>query len=105
WYEHLRTDPLRALARERFRLAELEIAAGRDRTAEALLLPFGENSVAELPYLAASLIRIAEIRERDGDPRGAIAAYDRVRELWSEAGPAPDPLRAEIDARVGSLDS
>jgi len=103
WYEHLRTDHLRSLARERFLLAELEIAAGRDGAAELLLLPFGENAVAELPYLAASLIRLGEVHERSGNAKGAIAAYSRVRELWSDADPALQPIRAEIEARLEML--
>jgi hypothetical protein len=103
WYEHLRTDYLRSLARERFVRAELEIAAGRDQVATSLLVPLGENSVAELPYLAASLIRIGEIRERTGDPVGAIAAYRRVQDLWSQADPELDQVREELDARISTL--
>ncbi|HSJ32856.1 MAG TPA: BTAD domain-containing putative transcriptional regulator [Longimicrobiales bacterium] len=103
WYEHLRADYLRSLARERFLLAELEIAAGRDDVAESLLEPLGENSVAELPYLGASLIRIGEIRERAGDAQGAAAAYGRVQQLWSQADPALDPIRDEISARISNL--
>jgi DNA-binding SARP family transcriptional activator/TolB-like protein len=103
WYEHLRADYLRALARERFLLAELEIAAGRDQMAESILVPLGENSVAELPYLAVSLIRIGEIRERAGDADGAIAAYRKVQELWSDADPALTAIRAEVGARIETL--
>jgi DNA-binding SARP family transcriptional activator/tetratricopeptide (TPR) repeat protein len=103
WYEHLRTDYLRSLARERFVRAELEIAAGHDQVATSLLVPLGENSVAELPYLAASLIRIGEIRERTGDPVGAIAAYRRVQDLWSQADPELDQVREELDARISTL--
>jgi hypothetical protein len=103
WYEHLRTDYLRSLARERFIRAELAIAVGRDQVAASLLVPLGENSVAELPYLAASLIRIGEIRERTGDPDGALAAYRRVQDLWSQADPALDQVRDELDARINSL--
>jgi DNA-binding SARP family transcriptional activator/TolB-like protein len=104
WYENLRSSHLRSLARERFLLAEAEIAIGRDDAAEALLIPIGENSVAELPYLAPTLIRIGEIRERDSDPQGAITAYRRVLDLWSDAEPDLDQIRAEINARIDVLD-
>lgn len=103
WYEHLRTDHLRSLARERFILAEAAISMQRDHEAYDLLVPIGENAVAALPYTAPAMIRIGEIHERSGDANAALEAYRAVLDLWRDAeGPAAI-ARAEIAARVDAL--
>jgi len=103
WYEHLRADYLRSLARERFILAEAAITDGRDQDARDLLAGMGENSVAALPYLAPSLIRMGEIHERNGHLQAAAEAYRTTLDLWTSAEPQFATVKAEIEARLAAL--
>jgi DNA-binding SARP family transcriptional activator/TolB-like protein len=103
WYENLRESWVRALVRERFLLAELELRQGNPDRAEDFLRSLADNSVAEMPYLGPSLVRIAEIRERAGDVTGAIDAYGTVLALWKDADASLDPVIAELEERVDAL--
>ncbi len=103
WYELLRASWLCSLVSERFLLAELEIHRGGSERARGVLESLVEASTAEVPYLGPSLVRLAEIRERDGDVEGARESYRNLLDLWSEADPGFAPVLAEIRTRIEAL--
>jgi tRNA A-37 threonylcarbamoyl transferase component Bud32/TolB-like protein len=74
-------------APERYMRAELLREAGRESEALGWYASLEEVSVAELVYLAPSLLRRAEILERMARPREARALRARAATLWRGADP------------------
>jgi DNA-binding SARP family transcriptional activator/TolB-like protein len=86
---------------ERFLKAELLHALGRDREA----LPCYESFVSsyDLPWLAATHLRMGEIHERLGDRKRAAFHYGRVASLWREADAELQPLVARAALALARL--
>ncbi len=96
-------SPFYSQAYERFTRAELLLQLGRD--AEAL--GWYENLLAtspfEVPYLAVSHLRRAEIYERLGDTEEAVRHYQRFVLLWRECDPQLQPWVRNARERLRSL--
>ncbi len=75
-------SPFHSQARERYLRAELLTTLSREEEAVTWYSSFAEVSVYDLPYLAPSLVRLAAIRERLGQPQRAAAAREQARHLW-----------------------
>jgi DNA-binding SARP family transcriptional activator/TolB-like protein len=70
---------------ERFALAEVLLALGRD--AEALPLYESFNGAYDLPFGAAAHLRRGEIYERRGDAARARFHYGRMVSMWRSSSP------------------
>jgi tetratricopeptide (TPR) repeat protein len=102
WYEGTRVSPLYSMARERFLLAGLLRDEARTEEAATLYRSLVRSTLGEAPLLGPSWIRLAELHEAAGDPESAVALYRRILELWRDADPELEEVRAELLARVES---
>jgi serine/threonine-protein kinase len=89
--QRLWTSPFFAEPQERFLLAELLEARGRDDEALAWYGTFGVPSVYDVFHLAPSYFRRAQIYERLGKLEEARHHYARFVELWQDADPELQP--------------
>jgi tetratricopeptide (TPR) repeat protein len=87
WYGKTFSSPMYARIHERFARAELLMELGRHDEAEPWYRHIAELSPFELPYLAVSHLRLAEIAERRGDTEAAAENRARFEDMWSEADP------------------
>lgn len=87
WYERARLSPLYSLARERYLRAELLLRMEKDEKALRWYESLPQSSLAEVVYLAPSMLRKAQILERAGKTAEANANYARFAELWRDADP------------------
>jgi hypothetical protein len=87
WYELTFVSPYFAGALERFTLAELLYAAGREEEARGWYRGLRENTVAELAFAGPSLLREAAIHRRAGRPDEAGALEEQFAALWQDADP------------------
>ncbi len=100
WYGQTMASPLYSQVFERFVRAELLFQLGRLEEARGWYANLVETSPFELPYLAMSHLRRAEIDERLGVLERAREHYTRFIELWQEADP---PLQPQVDAARARL--
>jgi hypothetical protein len=94
WYHFAVGSPSLARSAERWLRTELLREAGRDRDASSAYAAFHAFSPRELPYLAPSQLRRAEILDRLGEHRAAAIHYAGFPELWRDADVM---LRADVD--------
>ena len=83
-----------ALAHERFLRAELLREVGRQREALKWYATFPDPEAYDLVYLPAAILRRAELYERLGDQAAARRFYARFADLWRDADPELQALRA-----------
>ena len=88
---------------ERYLRAELLRAVGRDDEALGWYAGLGEISTVELPYLAPSYFRRAEIYESMGEREKAIHHYSRFIELWEDCDPELRPMVEDAQRRIEAL--
>ena len=98
WYELTFVSPYFAGALERFTLAELLMASGRQQEALAWYQGLRENSTAELVFTGPALLREATIHRQAGRDVQADQLSARFETLWGGADPA---LREAVVARYG----
>jgi DNA-binding SARP family transcriptional activator/TolB-like protein len=87
--------------RERFALAELLHALGRDD--EALAVYDAMQAYSDLPFMATARWRQAQIHERAGRRERAIFNYQRVTQMWRDADPPFQPRVADARAALERL--
>lgn len=87
WYGQTMASPLFARIFERFLQAEMLFALGRYDEAEGWYANIGQLSPFELPYLAPSHLRLAEIADRRGNAAAASEHRAIFEDLWAEADP------------------
>ena len=87
WYGQTMASPLFARIRERFLRAELLFELGRIEEAENWYGSIGQISPFEIPYLAATHVRLAEIADRLGDSTAAAEHREAFERLWTDADP------------------
>ena len=92
----------RALARERWLIAELFEESGRREEAMRWFEPHW-GRVGEAVFLAPSYYRRGLLREAAGDVAGARTDFQRFIALWSEADPALSDWVEDARARVAAL--
>jgi len=97
------SSPFFSGARERFRLAELLARAGQYDEAIRWYSSFDNVSMFDTPLLAPSLLKKAEVFERQGKKAEAIKAYQRFVELWRDADADLQPLVAQAKERIQAL--
>lgn len=98
WYELTFVSPYYAAAMERFTLAELLLAAGREEEALGWYQGLRDNSVPELVFLGPALLREASIHRRAGRDAVAQQLDARFQDLWASADP---DLRQRVRDRHG----
>ena len=76
-------------------LAELLFELGRLREAIPWYEHVAQLSPYELPYLAASHLRLGQIHDRLGDRDTAASHHARALALWHDADPELQPQVAE----------
>ena len=96
-------SPMVSAARERFRRAELLIAAGRRADAVPLLTSFRE-SFYDLLFEAPAAYHLGVLAEEGGDRAEARRHYRRFLELWRDAEAELKPRVAEAQRRLAALD-
>jgi tetratricopeptide (TPR) repeat protein/predicted Ser/Thr protein kinase len=87
-------SPFVSEAYERFTRAELLYELGRNPEALRWFDHLVESSVFEFVYLPLSQFRRAEILNRQGDSKGAVASYRAFIDLWGDCDPE---LRLMVD--------
>ncbi len=87
WYALTIVSPYYAGALERFTLAELLMAAGREEEALAWYKGLRENTLAELVFSGPGLLREAGIHRRAGEEQQARLLEARFEALWEAADP------------------
>lgn len=92
-----------ALAHERFLRAELLRDIGRRQEALRWYSTFPDPEGYDLAYLPAATLRRAELYERLRNPAAARHYYERFTELWRDADPELQPVRAEALKRLKAL--
>jgi len=97
------SSPFFSGARERFRLAELLARAGQYDEAIRWYSSFDNVSMFDAPLLAPSLLKKAEVFERQGKKAEAIKAYQRFVELWRDADADLQPLVTQAKERIQAL--
>jgi len=100
WYELTFVSPYYAGALERFTLAELLFATGREEEALGWYQGLRENNVAELAFTGPTLLREATIHRHAGRAEQAQALEARFESLWAEADA---DLRQSVAERYGSV--
>jgi tetratricopeptide (TPR) repeat protein len=103
WFGDLVAMPAYTRHHERYARAELLLEMGRLREALAWYSTFAEHSVYDLPYLAPSHFRRAEIHERLGERAQAITHYERFVELWRDCDPELRPRVSDGERRLATL--
>ncbi|KPK01641.1 MAG: hypothetical protein AMS20_13205 [Gemmatimonas sp. SG8_28] len=103
WHQLNVASPFYSLGRERFLRARAYQQVGRLDDAERWYDSFTNTSVHDLVYLAPSHFYRGEIAEARGALEEAVAHYQRVLELWSDADAALQPLVEEARARIAHL--
>lgn len=98
WYELTFVSPYFAGALERFTLAELLLAAGREQEALGWYQGLRENTVAELGFAGPCLLREAAIHRRAGREREAESLERQFAALWKDADPR---LGQRVQERYG----
>jgi hypothetical protein len=88
--------------RERFVRAELLRALGRD--AEAIEVYSSITNAYDLPFVAVSHLRRAQIQLRLGDRAAARFHYGRFLQWWGEADPERQPLVQEARHALEQLE-
>src|SRR5262249_2086608 len=96
-------SPVFSRPQDRFLRAELLDAQGRGEEALAWFASIERNSLYDLASVGPALLRRGQIAAKLG--RGAEAAkdYQRLLDLWSDADPALDPLKAQAKAALTRL--
>ena len=97
------SSPFFSGARERFRHAELLARAGQYEDALRWYSSLDNVSMFDTPLLAPSLLRKAEIYERQGNKAEAIKAYQRFTELWRDADSELQPMVTQARERLQIL--
>lgn len=107
WYGQTLASPLYSRVFERYVRAELLRKLGRAAEALTWYANLVETSPFELPYLAISHLRRAEIYEEMDENERAAEHYARFVELWSAADPELQPLvedaRAKLESRMATV--
>jgi tetratricopeptide (TPR) repeat protein len=103
WHQLNVASPFYSLGRERFLRARVYQQVGRLDDAERWYGSFTNTSVHDLVYVAPSHFYRGEISEARGALEEAVAHYQRVLELWSDADTALQPLVGEARARIARL--
>ncbi|MEO8445825.1 MAG: tetratricopeptide repeat protein, partial [Gammaproteobacteria bacterium] len=97
------SSPFFSGSRERFRLADLLARAGQNDEAIRWYSSFDNLSMFDTPLLAPSLLRKAEIYQRQGKKPEAIKAYQRFVELWRDADAELQPWVTQARERIQAL--
>ncbi len=103
WYGQTMASPLYNQVFERFMRAELLLRLGRQQEALNWYANLVETSPFELPYLAVSYLRRAEVYDGLGQPEDARSHYARFIELWKDADPELQPEVAAARQRLEEL--
>jgi tetratricopeptide (TPR) repeat protein len=103
WHQLNVASPFYSLGRERFLRARAYQQVGRLDDAERWYGSFTNTSVHDLVYVAPSHFYRGEIAEARGALEEAVAHYERVLELWSDADAALEPLVEEARVRIARL--
>lgn len=85
WFGWAASSPIQSQARDRYLRAELLRELGRFEEALGWYTSFEEHAVHDLPFLAPSHLRRAEIYEHLGDAAAATKHYQRFLALWADA--------------------
>ncbi len=90
---------------ERFLRAEALNVLGRHEEALRWYQSVGlwTHSYADLPFIAPSHLRRAEIYERLGDNAQAVEHYTRFLDLWKDADPELQPTVRDVQQRLAKL--
>jgi len=91
WYELMISSPFYSQAYERFMLAELLLALGREREALGWYKNLATTSPFEVAYVPISHLRRGEIYESLGEQEKAIAHYKRFVDQWQDCDPELRP--------------
>ena len=94
-----------ARTRERWLLATLLDAAGRDGEAEGWYAGAPQMARLDYIYLAPSHLRRGQLRERAGDRAQAAGHYRKVLALWADADAVFQPLRDEAAAGLQRVEA
>ncbi len=105
WYGQTMASPLYNQVFERFARAELLLRLGRERDALRWFATLVETSPFELPYLALSHLRRAEIHDALGESDEARTHYGRFIEMWQDADPELQPQVEAARRRLQELTS
>jgi tetratricopeptide (TPR) repeat protein len=81
-------SPFFSQAQERFRLAELLAAEGREEEAIPWYRSFGHQSLFDMVHTGPSLLRLAGIHRRLGESHAAAAHCTRLLRLWEGSEPS-----------------
>lgn len=103
WYGQTMASPFYSQVAERFARAELLRALGRSEEAIDWYANMVELSPFELPYLAMSHLRRAEIYDELGELDDAAEHYTRFVQLWKDADPEFQPQVASARQRLEEL--
>ncbi len=95
--------PFVVRANERFLRGEVLASLGRDAEALRWFASLGKGSVSEIPMLALSHLRQAEIHERLGNRNLAANHSARFFELWRDVEPEFQPFVDAARRRLSSL--
>ena len=102
WYQLSVTSPVYAGAYERFQRAELLARFGRIEEALAWYRTLGQSSPYELPFVAPSHLRRAQLLERRGDTAAAARHAARAVALWDGCDAELRPLLEDAVRLAGS---
>jgi hypothetical protein len=81
-------SPFFSQSQERFRLAELLAAEGREEEAIPWYRSFGHQSLFDMVHTGPSLLRLAGIHRRLGESHAAAAHCTRLLRLWEGSEPS-----------------
>jgi len=95
--------PFYAQVLERWLRADALHRLGRHEEALRWYRAVVQNSVYELPYLAPSHLRQAQIHDHIGDHEAAARHYARFVELWRDCDVELQPLVADATSRLATL--
>jgi tetratricopeptide (TPR) repeat protein len=103
FYQMPMASPYDGQVRERYTRGVLLQEAGRYEEALGWLAHLGEVGFAELSYVPAATLRVAEIHEAMGQSAQAAAHYARFVEMWRDADPELQPIVEEARANFRRL--
>jgi tetratricopeptide (TPR) repeat protein len=94
---------MRLRTNERYLRAEILRSTGRYEEALGWYEGLVATQFFEIPYLAMSHLRRAEIYEQLEDSEGAIRHYSRFVELWKDCDPELKPMVEDAQRRLETL--
>jgi DNA-binding SARP family transcriptional activator len=92
-----------AEAADRYLRAKVLRALGREEEALGWLDALAERHIYEMPFLGPADVVAAEILEARGERDRSLERYQRVLELWREAGPTWKPEVRRLEQRRASM--